>query len=257
LLVGVVRLPEWLEAGLWGLLAGGALVLGAGVAWFLAVPRLVVAGCMAFGAGALVSALAFELVDEAEQTGGLAATVTGFLGGAISYVIANTLLARRGARHRKRSAGIPPFEAQLPGSSLAIAVGALLDGLPESAVLGMSLLGGQGVGVAVLAAILVSNIPEGLASAAGMKRIGHRARYVFGVWGAIAVASGAAAVIGNLALRGASPATVAFITAIAAGGILTMVADTMIPEAFEQTHLFTGLITTAGFLTAFTIGRIG
>ena len=86
----------------WGLISGGALVVGAAVAWFVRVPRLVVAGVMAFGAGVLISALAFELVDEAEKSGGLAATVAGLLGGAAAYVAANVVLARRGARHRKR-----------------------------------------------------------------------------------------------------------------------------------------------------------
>ncbi|PRY38814.1 hypothetical protein CLV43_108214 [Umezawaea tangerina] len=139
----------------------------------------------------------------------------------------------------------------------AIAVGALLDGVPESVVLGLSLLSGGGVGVAVLVAVFISNVPEGLSSAAGMKQAGRGARYVFGVWGGIAVASGVAALLGNLLLRDASPATIAVITAVAAGAILAMVADTMIPEAFERSGLYTGLITTVGFLTAFTVERLG
>lgn len=123
-------------------------------------------------------------------------------------------------------------------------------------MLGLSLLSGEGVGVAVLAAVVISNVPEGLAGASGMKRSGRSARYVFGLWGGIAVASGLAASAGALLLEGASPATVAVITAVAAGGILAMLADTMIPEAFERTHLLTGLVTTLGFLTAFTISRV-
>jgi ZIP family zinc transporter len=101
--------------------------------------------------------------------------------------------------------------------------------------------------------VFISNVPEGLSSAAGMKQGGRSARYVFGVWIGIAVASGLAALIGYLALGGAPPELVAVITAIAAGAILTMIADTMIPEAFENTHAWTGLITTVGFLTAFAI----
>jgi ZIP family zinc transporter len=210
---------------------------------------------MAFGAGVLISALSFDLVDEAETTGGLAATVVGFLGGAVVYLLANLALARRGARHRKRSGGQQPSEQEQGGSGAAIAVGALLDGVPESVVLGLSLLGGGGVGVPVLAAIFVSNLPEGLSSAAGMKRSGRSAHYVFGVWIAIAVASGLAGLLGVVALDGASPQVVAVITAVAAGAILTMVADTMIPEAFERTHLYAGLIATVGFMVAFTIER--
>ncbi|MBT0773660.1 hypothetical protein KIH74_32245 [Kineosporia sp. J2-2] len=250
-------MPIWLQAGLWGLFAGGALVIGAAVAWFLPVRPRIVAGVMAFGAGVLISALAFDLVDEAETGGGLAPTVIGFLAGALVYVAANVALDRRGARHRKRSGDQQPSEQEQQGSGAAIAVGALLDGVPESVVLGLSLLSGDGVGVAVLAAIFISNLPEGLSSAAGMRRSGRGAGYVFGVWGAIAVASGLAGLLGSVLLQGASPALIATITAVAAGAILVMVADTMIPEAFERTHVYTGLIATIGFILAFTIDRMG
>lgn len=250
-------MPIWIQAGLWGLAAGGALVVGALVAWLIEVPRRIVASVMAFGAGVLISALAFDLVDEAETKGGLTATVLGFLVGAVAYLLANVVLARRGARHRKRSGDQQPSEEEQGGSGSAIAIGALLDGIPESVVLGLSLLGGNGIGIPVLAAIFISNLPEGLSSAAGMKRNGRSARYVFGVWIGVAVASGLAGLLGCLLLQGASVELVAAITALAAGAILTMVADTMIPEAFERTHLYTGLIATLGFLTAFTIGRAG
>jgi ZIP family zinc transporter len=219
------------------------------------VPQKVVAGIMAFGAGVLISALAFDLVDEAESTGGLTATVIGFLGGAVLYVAANVALDKKGARHRKRSGDQQPSEQEQGGSGAAIAIGALLDGVPESIVLGLSLLGGNGVGVPVLAAIFISNLPEGLSSAAGMKQSGRSARYVFAVWGGIAVASGLAGLLGVLALQGASPQTIAVITALAAGAILAMVADTMIPEAFERTHVWAGLIATVGFILSFAIER--
>lgn len=251
----VSAIPVWSEAALWGLLAGSALVLGSLVAWFARVPQRAVATVMAFGAGVLISALAFELVDEAERSGGLGPTVVGFLGGAVVYVAANAALARRGARHRKRSGSQQPSEADQAGSGAAIAIGALLDGIPESVVLGVSLLAGNGVGVGVLAAVFISNVPEGLASAAGMKQAGRSARYVFGVWGGIAVVSGVAAAVGALLLQGADPSLLATITAVAAGAILAMVADTMIPEAFERTHLLTGLVTSLGFLVAFVIER--
>jgi ZIP family zinc transporter len=248
--------PVWIQAGLWGLFAGGALVLGALIAWFVQVPRLVVATVMAFGAGVLISALAFDLVAEAEATGGLAPTLIGFLGGAVAYVAANVALAARGARHRKRSQDQQPSEDEQSGSGTAIAIGALFDGVPESIVLGLTLLTGQGIGVSVLAAVFISNLPEGLSSAAGMKRAKRGPAYVFGVWGGIAAASGAAGALGVLLLTGASPALVAVITAIAAGAILAMVADTMLPEAFEQTHMYAGLVATFGFALAFGLERL-
>ena len=248
-------MPVWLEAGLWGLLGGAALVIGAAVAWFVRVPPAVVASVMAFGSGVLISAVAFDLMEEAADIGGLGPTVAGFLGGAVVYLAANLALARRGARHRKRSGGQQPSESEQAGSGTAIAVGALLDGIPESVVLGVGLLSGGSVSLSVLAAVFISNVPEGLSSAAGMKRSGRSAGYVFGVWTTIAVLSGAAALLGYVSLGGAPPEVVAVITAVAAGAILTMIADTMIPEAFERTRTWTGLITTVGFLVAFAIDR--
>ncbi len=252
-------MPTWLEAGLWGLLGGGALVIGALVAWLLPVPKVVIASVMAFGSGVLISAVAFDLMEEAADTGGLPATAAGFVAGAAVYLAANAMLARHGARHRKRSGSHPeasqPSEDEQGGSGAAIAVGALLDGVPESIVLGIGLLTGGSVSVSVLAAVFISNIPEGLSSAAGMKAKGRSARYVFGVWGGIAVVSALAATAGYGLLGGAPEELIAVITAVAAGAILTMIADTMIPEAFERTQVWTGLITTIGFLLAFTITR--
>jgi ZIP family zinc transporter len=249
-------MPTWSAAGAWGLLGGGALVVGALIAWFLRVPSTVVASVMAFGSGVLISAVAFDLMEEAVRTGGLLPTASGFVAGAVVYLAANLLLARHGARHRKRSGDQQPSEDEQSGSGAAIAIGALLDGIPESVVLGVGLLGGGAVSAPVLAAVFISNVPEGLSSAAGMKRSGRSAAYVFGVWTTIAVLSGLSALLGYVALGSAPPEVIAVITAVAAGAILTMIADTMIPEAFEETRTWTGLITTLGFLVAFAIEQL-
>ncbi|MCW2776949.1 MAG: integral rane protein [Frankiales bacterium] len=234
----------------WGLLAGAALLVGAAVAWFLPVPKKVVALVMAFGAGVLVSALAFELVAEAADSAGLPEVVVGFAAGALLYTGANLALAKVGARHRKRSGG-----QQSEGSGTALAVGALLDGIPESAVIGVSLLGGTGVSIATVVAIFLSNLPEGLSSAAGMRVAGHSARYVFGLWAGIAVASGVAAGVGLLAGDALGTSGVAVVTAFAAGAILAMLSDTMLPEAVEGAPEATGLLSAAGFLAAFALHR--
>ena len=247
-------MPLYLQAGLWGLLSGGALVLGAALAWFARLPTRLVAAITAFGAGVLVSALSFDLMDEAQRRGGFGPTAAGFLAGAVAFTAANLALSRWGAKHRKRSGD---HQSEEGGSGLAIAVGALLDGIPESVVIGVSLLSGGGVSTVAVAAVFLSNLPEGLSSAAGMRRAGRPAAYVFGVWGGIALLSGLAALLGNLLMAGSGPGAVAFVTAIAAGAILAMLADTMIPEAFAEAHDYAGLITVLGFLAAFLLTKIG
>ena len=246
-------------AGFWGFVGGSALILGAAIAWFATLPQRLIAAIMAIGSGVLISAVAFDLMDEAFRQGGFDATALGFLGGAAVYTAANIIVSRRGARHRKRS-GSNPQESQpdaQSSSGAAIAIGALLDGIPESVVIGVSLLGGGGVSAVTVAAVFLSNVPEGLSSAAGMKAAGRSARYVFGVWGGIALASAVAAMIGNVALGGASPDLIAAVAAVAAGAILAMLVDTMIPEATEATHDYSGLIAVIGFLAAFVLTKSG
>ena len=248
-------MPEWLQSGLTGLGAGAALLLGSLVAWWARIPSKIVAAIMAFGAGVLISALAFELVDEAVNTGGLVATVWGFLVGAVVYVVLNLLLARHGARHRKRSG--EKQAAAAGGTGGAIAIGALLDGIPESMVLGLGFLTGGGVSFTMLAAVFISNFPEGLSSTAGWKQAGRSKLYVFGVWGGIALISGVAALAGYTLLDGASPGTLAFVNALAAGAILAMITDTMIPEAFQEDAMYSGLLSTLGFLAALSMHHLG
>ena len=161
-------MPLWLEAGLWGLLSGGALVLGAAIGYTVRLSERVVAGVMAFGAGVLISALSFELVLEAYKQAGPMPAALGFGAGAVIYSVANWLVARLGAKHRKRSGTQQPSEDQAAGSGAGIALGALIDGIPESMAIGLTMLSGGAVSVATVAAIFVSNVPEGLSSSAGM-----------------------------------------------------------------------------------------
>jgi ZIP family zinc transporter len=247
----------WIQAGLWGFLAGAALLIGAAAGYFLRLPTRLIAAITAFGSGVLISALAFELMDEAYRNGGFFSTAAGFLGGATVYTAANWVLSHHGAKHRKRSGAQQPSEEEHQGSGLAIAIGALLDGVPESIVIGVSLLQGSGVSLVAVIAVFLSNLPEGLSSAVGMKRAGRSLQYIFGIWGGLAIISAIAATIGYAVFGQFSQEIIAATTAVAAGAILAMIVDTMIPEAFEATHNFAGLITVLGFLTSFALSKLG
>jgi ZIP family zinc transporter len=250
-------MPTSLQAGFWGLLAGAALLVGAMLGWFVRVSQRWVSGIMAFGSGVLISALAFDLMDEAAARGGLGATLFGFATGALVYTLGNLALSRYGAKHRKRSGSQQPAEGEVGGSGLAIALGALLDGIPESMVIGVSLLAGGRVSLVTVAAVFLSNVPEGLSSSAGMKRARRSPTYVFGVWGTIAALSGAAALLGFVAFREVAPGAISATMGVAAGAMLAMIIDTMAPESFEGTHELSGLLTVAGFMTAFALSRWG
>jgi len=258
--------PIWAQAGLWGLVSGSALLLGAAIGYFTKVPQRLIAAIMAFGSGVLISTLSLEMMEEAYRKGGISSTAAGFVGGAAAYTLANWLLARYGAKHRKRSGPQQkqertavqqdPKGASAEDNSLALAVGALLDGIPESIVIGLSMLAGGAVSMVAVVAIFLSNLPEGLSSASGMKHAGHSARYVLLLWGGIALVSGISSLLGYTLFSGFSDEVISATMAVSAGAVLAMIADTMIPEAFEVTHNFTGLITVLGFLVSFFLSKM-
>ncbi len=232
-----------LEAAFWGLFAGSALVIGAVMALWIQIPRRVVALVMGFGAGALISSLAFDLTEEAFAIGGTGPTAFGLAAGGLTFFFGDLIIER--SAKRSADAGSPT------GGGPAIVLGALLDGIPESIVLGASLLGGLGVSTSFLAAVFASNLPEGLAGARDLRDAGHSRRWIIGLWVAVALASAIAAGLGFGVLGNMAPEPSAVIQAFAAGAILAMLADSMIPEAFEHGGIAIGLATVFGFSVAF------
>jgi ZIP family zinc transporter len=264
-----------LEAAWWGFVGGAALLVGALLGLYLEVGLRVVGLVMAFGAGVLISAVAFELTEEAYRSAGGPAAALGLAAGSLTFFTGDWLIDRHGGHRRKSPvhggmrlpereqpttslAGAESTTAEASGaasgaasSGLALVLGALLDGIPESAAIGISLIGGGGVGIAMVAAVFLSNIPEAMSATTGLKASGRSTGWILGLWSLVVAASVVASVAGYSLLGGAPETTVAFIQTFAAGAILTMLADTMMPEAVEHAGRLVGLLTVLGFAVAF------
>ena len=198
---------------------------------------------MGFGAGALISAICYELIPESIMKG--AGMAGAFALGAMVFFAGDWVVDRRGGSERKDIAG-----AQAGGSGAAIFVGTLLDNVPESIILGMSVAFGGAVNVAFMAAVFVSNLPEGVAGTINLEAAGYSRRRILGLWVMLVILSAACAGLGCALLRTLPGADGRYAQAFAAGAMLTMLADAMMPEAFEHGGKLVGLFTVLGFLVA-------
>ncbi|HAQ06652.1 MAG TPA: hypothetical protein DCR24_03670 [Bacillus bacterium] len=232
----------WLAA-MWGGISGSAVLIGAIAAMFLQIPKKMIGYIMAFGTGVLIGAAAYELLGEAINDGGILATSAGFVSGAVTFTLLDYLVSRRGASNRKRSGKKASKNKGIP-----IFIGTLLDAIPESMMIGASLLGEQSVSFLLVIAIFISNIPEGLSSTAGMKSSGYTKVKITSLWISVLLISALSSWAGYFFLADASAALMSGIAAFAGGGIIAMVASTMMPEAYEDSGPTTGLITALGLL---------
>ncbi|PLS08469.1 ZIP family metal transporter [Neobacillus cucumis] len=231
-------------AAMWGAISGSAVFLGALAALYLPVKKRIIGDIMAFGTGILIGAASYELLEDSIRNGGLQATVTGFTLGAVIFTILNFFVSKKGADQRKRSI------QNTKGAGIAIFIGTVMDAIPESIMVGASLLEKQSVSWLLVAAIFLSNIPEGLSSTVGLKNSGYKKRKIYLLWIAVLVVSSFSAWGGYFFLSNAPEYLLAGIAAFAGGGIIAMITSTMMPEAYEDSGTVTGLIAALGLLVS-------
>ena len=241
----------WLIAGGWAGLAAMSLLVG-GVAVRLFKPSLrFVAVVMALGSGVLIASVAYDLVEEASPETPIHWLLLALIAGAVVFVLGSRTIERMGGRRRKS----PQAAAPENSSGLAIALGSVLDGLPESLVLGLTVLAG-GVSPQLFAGSVLSYFPEGMASSSGLMRSGWRFGSVMKMWGSVVVASAIAGALGPLVLASAPPLAAGVVQSFAAGALLAMIVDTMIPESYEVERNWTGLLVVLGFAGTLLVGSL-
>jgi zinc transporter, ZIP family len=251
-----MEMPVLTAAG-WGLVAASALPIGALAARWRAFTPRTLGAVLAFGAGTLISAVTFELVDEAFQRSDIWPVVVGLGLGAATFTVGDATIARFGGRrHRGMGMSDGPPATAVPARSddggLAILLGAVLDGIPESLVLGIALATGDEVSITFVVAVFVSNVPESLASTRGMLAMGYPFRRVLGLWLSVTAASAGFAAVGAT-LDGLDQAVVAVVESFAAGALLALIADSLLPDAYRDSGLRTGLFVVLGFALAFAL----
>jgi len=225
----------WSALG-WGALSASSLVVGALLGLARQWPVRLIGVVLGFGAGALISAVSFELFEEGASEGSVQSVALGLAAGGLVYFVLDGLIERIGGSRRQDGQA---------GSALAL--GAFLDGIPEQAVLGIGLGGGQGVSVALLVAIFVSNLPESIGSASELRAEGRTRRFILRLWIAVAVVCWLATPLGYGAADVTSGNLKAIINGFAGGALLVMLVDSMIPEAAAKARRPAGLATVLGF----------
>jgi ZIP family zinc transporter len=233
-----------LTAFFWSALATGTLLIGMGLAYRNLVNPRWTGLIMAFGSGAIISAAAYQLVlgAVAEEKGKFALVGLGIAAGALTFYFADKWVDHLGGEERMDMDG-----GQAGGSGMGILLGSVLDGVPESLVLGLSLVHSPQVSLAFVFAVAISNIPQGLGGTAGMLSSGWLRFRITRLWLVVCALSILAAGLGYGLAKILPGITGAMIDAFAAGALLVMLTDSMIPEAFDHGGKETGLWLTLGF----------
>ena len=242
-----------LQAIIYGFIGGGTLLVGAAYGLTFKLKQSTIARIMAFGAGVLICALTFGLMEQAFKHGGFDAVIIGFLVGGLVFIGGDYLVHAKGGRKYKRKPLMQPKDGS--GSGKVMMIGALLDGVPESIALGIAIAGGAGTGLLMVSAIAISNFPEGLSSVEGLVKEGFSKKQLYIMWSIVTLLLTFLTAVSFYFLPRVDGNSLGVIESFAAGAILAMLADSMMPEAFEEGGFTIGMLTVLGFLTAFIISR--
>ncbi|MCX6346785.1 MAG: ZIP family metal transporter [Actinobacteria bacterium] len=238
---------------IYSVLAGFSLILGVTIGTIFKIGQRAIAAIMAFGSGVLICALTFGLMEEAFKHGGFDAIVIGFLIGGVVFIGGDFLVHRYGGRNHKKK---KHFKSVRETNGKAIILGASLDGIPESIALGLSLLEKNGIGLLMLAAIFLSNLPESISSIDDLRKEGFSTKKIYFMWSIVSIGSIVAAILSYIFLKNINLNMRGIIESFASGAILAMLADSMMPEAYEEGGYLIGFLTMLGFLTAFILSKI-
>ncbi|MFA6492990.1 MAG: ZIP family metal transporter [Patescibacteria group bacterium] len=228
------------------------LIFGAALGAFLSVKEKYLGAISAFGAGALVAALTFGLMEESFKLGGLDNSIIGFIAGGVIFVVGDTLIIRIGGRGHRRS-----YDVESSTTGWGIVLGAILDGIPESIALGIALLLNKSVGLLVFVAIILANLPEAISSAYDLKRTKKSNKEIILIWTAVAAISLVFVILGYTIFSQISSSWTATFQSFAAGAILAMLAVTMMPEAYKESGIDASMATVLGFLIIFVLSKVG
>lgn len=244
------------QAMLWGGISGSAVLLGALSALHFTIQKKVVGYIMAFGTGVLMGAAAYELLGSSAEKGGIWPAAGGFLLGAVVYTLFELLLSRRGGTRRKRTNQNHASAGAARAAGLAIFAGTLMDAIPESVMIGVSTKQ-DGVSWLLVVAIFLSNFPEGLSSTLGLRKSGYSRERILWMWGAVMAGAVVSSWFGYYFQSFMSEQTLAAIAAFAGGGVIAMLATTMLPEAYEDGGPPIGLIAASGLLVSMLLDQLG
>lgn len=238
---------------LYASLTGFSLILGVIIGTALKISQKIIAAIMAFGSGVLICALTFGLMEEAFDHGGFDAVIIGFFSGGVVFISGDVLIHRIGGRNHKRKA----HHLSAKGTNgRAIVLGSLLDGIPESIALGVALLSKKGIGLLMLVAIFLSNLPESLSSIDDLRKEGFSKQRIYWLWSIVSLCVASSVVLSFLFLEKMDLNALGIIESFASGAILAMLADSMMPEAYEDGGPLIGFLTMLGFLAAFILSKI-